>query len=98
MAPGNGPACLDWNTGETMYDEPWTSKGEMVYADGLLYVYDEKRGNVGLVKPDPSGFKVISSFRIKKGNGPHWSHPYLFDGKMFLRHGDVLMVYSLRNQ
>jgi len=90
-------ACLDWNTGEVMYDEKWNSKGEMVYADGLLYVYEEKRGNVGLVLPDPSGFKVISSFRIEKGNGPHWSHPYLFDGKMFLRHGKVLMVYSLRN-
>jgi outer membrane protein assembly factor BamB len=90
-------ACLDWNTGEVMYDIKWNSKGEMVYADGMLYVYEEKRGNVGLVKPDPSGFKVISSFQIEKGNGPHWSHPYIFDGKMFLRHGDVLMVYSLRS-
>ncbi|MFO7669853.1 MAG: PQQ-binding-like beta-propeller repeat protein [Bacteroidales bacterium] len=88
-------ACLDWNTGEVMYDEKWNSKGEMVYADGMLYVYDEKRGNVGLVKPDPSGFKVVSSFQIEKGSGPHWSHPYIFDGKIFLRHGDVLMVYSL---
>ncbi|MCK5135958.1 MAG: PQQ-binding-like beta-propeller repeat protein [Bacteroidales bacterium] len=90
-------ACLDWNTGEVMYDESWNSKGGMVFADGMLYVYVEKRGNVGLVKPDPSGFKVISSFQIEKGNGPHWSHPYLFDGKMFLRHGNVLMVYSLRS-
>lgn len=88
-------ACLDWNTGKVMYDEKWNSKGEMVYADGMLYVYVEKRGNVGLVKPDPSGFSVISSFQIEKGTGPHWSHPYLFDGKMFLRHGNVLMVYSL---
>lgn len=90
-------ACLDWNTGEMMYDEKWNSKGEMVYADGLLYVYEEKRGNVGLLKPDPSGFKVISSFQIEKGRGPHWSHPYIFDGKMFLRHGNVLMIYSLRS-
>jgi outer membrane protein assembly factor BamB len=89
-------ACLDWNTGEVMYDEKWNSKGEMVYADGMLYLYDEKRGNVALVEPDPSGFNVISSFQIEKGSGPHWSHPYLFEGKMFLRHGDVLMVYSLK--
>jgi outer membrane protein assembly factor BamB len=90
-------ACLDWNTGKVMYDEQWNSKGEMVYADGMLYVYVERRGNVGLVKPDPSGFKVVSSFQIEKGTGPHWSHPYLFDGKMFMRHGNVLMVYSLRS-
>jgi outer membrane protein assembly factor BamB len=98
ISNGSGKwACLDWNTGEEMYDEPWTSKGEMVYADGMLYVYEEKRGNVGLVKPDPAGFKVISSFEVEKGSGPHWSHPYIFDGKMFMRHGDVLMVYSLRS-
>jgi len=90
-------ACLDWNTGKVMYDEEWNSKGEMVYADGMLYAYVERRGNVGLVKPDPSGFKVVSSFQIDKGTGPHWSHPYLFDGKMFMRHGNVLMVYSLRS-
>ena len=79
-----------------MYDEKWNSKGEMVYADGMLYVYEEKRGNVGLIEPDPSGFKVISSFLVEKGTGPHWSHPYIFDGKMFLRHGDVLMVYKIK--
>lgn len=88
-------ACLNWDTGEVMYDEEWNSKGQLVYADGLFYVYIEKSGHVGLVQPDPKGFKVISSFEIEKGRGPHWSHPYIFDGKMFLRHGDVLMVYSI---
>jgi outer membrane protein assembly factor BamB len=89
-------ACLDWDTGEVMYDEEWNSKGELVYADGMFYVYEEKRGNVALVEPDPSSFKVISSFQIEKGKGPHWSHPYIFDGKLFLRHGDVLMVYKIK--
>ena len=89
--------CINWETGEVMYDEEWNSKGQLVYADGLFYVYIEKSGHVGLVQPDPSGFKVISSFEIEKGRGPHWSHPYIFDGKMFLRHGNVLMVYSLRS-
>jgi outer membrane protein assembly factor BamB len=88
-------ACIDWETGEVMYDEEWNSKGQLVYADGLFYVYIEKSGHVGLVQPDPTGFKVISSFEVEKGRGPHWSHPYIFDGKMFLRHGDVLMVYSI---
>jgi outer membrane protein assembly factor BamB len=89
-------ACLDWNTGKVMYDQEWNSKGELVYADGLFYVYIEKTGHVALVRPDPSGFKVISSFKVEKGRGPHWSHPYIFDGKMFMRHGDVLMVYNVK--
>lgn len=89
-------ACIDWDTGEVMYDEEWHSKGEMVYADGLFYVYNEKSGHVGLVQPTPSGFNVISEFKVEKGRGPHWSHPYIFDGKLFLRHGDVLMVYNIK--
>jgi hypothetical protein len=89
-------ACLDWNTGKVMYDQEWNSKGELVFADGLFYVYIEKTGDVALVRPDPTGFKVISSFKVEKGRGPHWSHPYIFDGKMFMRHGDALMVYNLK--
>lgn len=88
--------CKNWETGEIAYDTPWNTKGAMVYADGLFYIYEEQRGNVALVKPDPAGFEVISSFRIEKGAGPHWAHPYIYDGKLFLRHGDVLMVYNIK--
>lgn len=95
---GNGNwVCLDWYTGEVKYEEKWNTKGALVFADDLLYVYEEKKGNVGLVQADPNGFKVLSSFQIEKGNGPHWSHPYIFEGKMFMRHGNFLMVYSLRD-
>lgn len=88
--------CKNWDSGEIKYETEWNNKGAIVYADGLFYIYEEQRGNVALVEPNPDEFKVISSFRITKGAGPHWSHPYLFDGKLFLRHGDVLMVYNLK--
>ncbi len=88
--------CMDWKTGEIEYIADWNTKGSIVYADGMLYVYEEKSGNVGLVKPDPKGFNVISSFKISKGIGPHWAHPFIANGKLFLRHGDVLMVYKIK--
>lgn len=88
--------CKNWETGEVAYETEWNNKGAMVYADGLLYIYEEQRGNVALVKPDPAGFNVISSFRIEKGTGPHWAHPFINDGNLFLRHGDVLMVYHIK--
>ena len=89
--------CMKWDTGEIVYVANWDTKGVTVMADGLLYLYNEK-GNVGLVKPDPKEFKVISQFRIKKGAGPHWAHPYIADGKLLLRHGDVLMVYDIKEK
>jgi hypothetical protein len=51
---------------------------------------------LALVKPNPEKFEIISSFKISKGSGPHWAHPAIFDGKLFVRHGEVLMVYDLK--
>ncbi len=93
---GNGNwVCLDWDTGEVMYEEKWENKGSIIYADNRLYLYEEKRGHVGLVEPDPAGFKLKGSFQITDGTGPHWAHPSIFDKKLFVRHGEVLMVYGL---
>lgn len=87
--------CQEWETGQVMYDQEWHNKGSIIYADGLLYVYEEKQGHVGLVEPDPEGFKVISSFRIEAGTGPHWAHMSIYDRKLFVRHGKILLVYDI---
>ena len=89
--------CMKWDSGEIMYVDDWEVKGSMVMADGLLYCYNEK-GSVGLVKPDPEGFEVVSEFKVRKGSGPHWAHPYIGEGKMLIRHGDVLMVYDIAEE
>jgi len=89
--------CADWNTGKTMYETLWFNKGPIISADGMLYCYEEKSGNMALIKPNPEKFDVVSSFKVSGGTGPHWAHPAIFDGKLFVRHGESLMVYDLRN-
>ena len=89
-------ACLDWNTGKLMYDTEWFSKGAILYAEGLLYCMEEKNGNVALVQPDASGFKVISTFQVKEGSGPYFSHPTIYDGKLLIRHGDIVLIYDIK--
>ena len=89
--------CMVWDTGEIKYVEDWDTKGAVVEADGMLYCYNE-RGNVGLVKPDPDGFEVVSEFKITNGAGPHWAHPFIADGKLLIRHGDALMVYDIKEK
>ncbi|KPK82561.1 MAG: hypothetical protein AMS27_14465 [Bacteroides sp. SM23_62_1] len=90
--------CIDWETGKTMYIREWETKGSMITAENKLYCYDERRGNVALVEATPEDFKIISSFRIRQGSGPHWAHPSIHDGKLFIRHGEVLMVYDIRTK
>jgi outer membrane protein assembly factor BamB len=95
---GRGWHCLDWRTGRIR----WTAralgnKGAVVYSDDMIYCYSE-RGDVALVRPDPEGFDVVSSFRISRGTGEHWAHPVIKDGRLYIRHGDSLMVYDIAAQ
>jgi hypothetical protein len=70
----------------------------MVFADGMLYCYEEKGGTVALVKANPSGFKVISSFKVTKGDGKHWAHPVVANGVLYIRHGSALMAYDIKGK
>jgi outer membrane protein assembly factor BamB len=94
-AKGNW-VCLKWKTGQVMYEKEWITKGSIVTADGMLYCYEERSGNVALVKPNPDQFDIVSTFKIDAGSGPHWAHPYIADGKLLMRHGDVLMVFNIK--
>ena len=87
--------CVDWNTGKTLWTSKWYSRGSVISADGMLYLYEEKSGHVALVKPDPSKLDIVSEFQITKGEGPFWAHPVINKGRLYIRHGDVLMVYQI---
>ena len=94
---GNGKwCCIKWDTGEAMWEEHWHCKGSIISAEGMLYIYDEKSGNVGLVRPDPAKFDLVSSFRVRLGSGPHWAHPVIHNGYLYLRHGKALMVFDIK--
>lgn len=87
--------CLDWYTGKTMYETDWINKGQIIAADEMLYCYEEKTGIFALVKATPEKFEVVSSFKIPLGTGPHWSHPVISNGNLYVRHMDALMVFDI---
>jgi outer membrane protein assembly factor BamB len=62
----------------------------------MLYIFEEKTGHVGLVKPGTEKLDVVSEFKIEKGKGPYWAHPVIDKGRLFIRHGDYLAVYSIK--
>jgi outer membrane protein assembly factor BamB len=87
--------CIEWSTGKVLFEETWNTKGSIIYADGMLYCYEERSGNVALVNPNPQKFEIISTFKITDGSGPHWAHPYIAEDKLLIRHGEVLFVYNI---
>jgi len=90
--------CIEWKTGKKMYETKWNNKGPIISNDGFLYCYDEKSGNLGLIKATPEKFEPTSSFRIKSGKGPYWSHPVIKDGILYVRHGNALMAYLIKEK
>ena len=89
--------CIDWNTGKKMWEEHWNCKGSIIAAEGMLYIYDEKNGNVGLVRANPEKFDLVSSFKITQGSsGPYWAHPVIHNGILYIRHSNALMAYDIK--
>lgn len=89
-------ASVNWETGHTNWETDWINKGSIIFADEMLYLYEEKSGNVALVEPNAKNLKIISTFKVEKGNGPHWAHPSISNGRLYIRHGDYLMVYNIK--
>jgi len=86
--------CLDWETGAELFVSQDVKSGNTIYADGLLYFYDE-RGIVNLIQPDGANTKVISSFKVPFGSKQHWAHLVINNKRLYVRHGNSLMVYSI---
>ena len=91
-------ACVDWETGEMLYEQEWGNKGSVTYAEGMLYCYEENSGTVGLVRAAPSGFEIVSSFQITQGEKEHWAHPVIFGKRLYIRHGDRHMAFDIAGQ
>jgi outer membrane protein assembly factor BamB len=94
--PSDSWVCVDWITGKTLWTKKWYARGSVVSADDMLYLFEEKSGHVALVKPDTSKLDIVSEFQITKGEGPFWAHPVINNGRLYIRHGDALMVFNIR--
>jgi hypothetical protein len=94
-------SCLDLATGKVEFtdrsdgSERLVGKGSVIYVDGMLYGYGEK-GDVGLIRIKPDGYELVGSFKIRKGSKEHWAHPAISDGRLYIRHSEVLMCYDIK--
>jgi outer membrane protein assembly factor BamB len=89
--------CIEWATGKKMWEEHWNTKGSVISAEGMLYIYEEKLGNIGLVRVNPEKFELVSSFKVPLGDaGPYWAHPVIHNGILYLRHSNALMAYDIK--
>jgi outer membrane protein assembly factor BamB len=92
----SGWVCAEFDTGKVAWQDKCVGKGgSVIYADDMLYCYAED-GTVGLVKASGKACEVVSRFKVTQGSGEHWAHPAISGGRLYIRHGDALMCYGIR--
>jgi len=87
--------CVDWNTGKIMYVDPTLAVGNIIADDGMLYIYTNK-GDLALVKPGKQKFEITGKFPITLGTEQHFAHPVIYKGVLYVRHGNTLMAYKIK--
>lgn len=86
--------AIDVSTGQ-LTDSLKIGSGAIIAADDLLYYYNQ-RGEMKLVSYDQGKLQEISSFKITRGTKQHFSHPVIYRGVLYQRHGQVLMAFDIR--
>jgi outer membrane protein assembly factor BamB len=94
--PSDAWICVDWNTGKTLWTQKWYTRGSVISADNMLIMFEERSGHVALAIPEADRLNIVSEFQVTKGEGPFWAHPVISNGKLYIRHGDMLMAYKIK--
>jgi outer membrane protein assembly factor BamB len=85
---------IDANTGQIV-DSLGIGSGAIIAADNMLYYYSSK-GKLFLLNHNHGKLSEVSSFKITKGSLQHFSHPVIYKGVLYIRHGKVLMAYNIK--
>jgi len=89
--------CADWNTGNIKWKEKGLAMGNIIANDGMLYCYTDK-GEMILAKASPEKFEIVGKFMITLGTDQHWAHPVIYQGVLYVRHGNTLMAYDIKQK
>ncbi len=88
--------ALDARDGKLLYETAEFAKGSTLAADGRLYTLAED-GWMLLLEPTDTEFAVRGRFRLAETRDRNaWSHPVIYDGRLYLRTNDTVSCYEVR--
>lgn len=90
--------CLNWETGEVAWGSNEVEVGVVIYADGMLYLYEgPKKGGLRLIKATPEGYDSTGYVAIDSGGDKHkhWAHPTIAHKRIYVRYGPKLIAYDI---
>jgi outer membrane protein assembly factor BamB len=87
--------AVNWNTGEIMWQEQGFPRGITIANDGMLYLYTDN-GYMVLVRATPETFDIVGQFPVTLGTNEHFAHPIIYNGILYVRRGDTLMAFDIK--
>ena len=88
--------CLEMLTGQQRWNAD--GKGSITYADGMLYLLDERSGSIKLAEANPEKYIQKGEFKVPQGGeGMYWAHPVVCGGRLYIRHADKVYAYDISN-
>jgi outer membrane protein assembly factor BamB len=101
----HGWVCQVLKTGENVWeakgrDRP--GKGAVTCVDGRLLCFDENNGTLTCAKASPDGWKEFGRLElpekttIRTMDNKVWTHPVVANGRLYLRHHDLLFCFNLK--
>jgi outer membrane protein assembly factor BamB len=88
--------CVEMKTGKEMWSTNEISQGTTTYVDGHIICMDIS-GNIYLIKPNNKSFELVGTLMkaIEDVKSAAWTVPVTANGKLYLRHLQHLVCYSL---
>lgn len=96
MVKGNWLKALDIETGEVV-DSIKAATGSIIYADNKFICYG-MNGDVNQIIYQDGNFTNTGTFKVEQGSGQHFAHPVIKNGVLYIRHGNVLLAYQLKQK
>jgi hypothetical protein len=100
---GKGWICQDFKSGDIVWKDKKLGKGALTYAARHLFCYDETSGSLACVKISTNGWEETGRLelpeksKIKTSYNKIWTHPVIANGKLYLRHLDLLFCFDLKD-
>ncbi len=96
---GNGGGlltCLDFETGDVLWQDREAPKGALTLADDRLYLYTED-GTMMLIEPNRDKLVVHGRFQHPgRSKSTAWTHPVIVNGKLYVRDQSRLFCYDVK--
>ncbi len=92
---GNALTAMDFKTGEVIWRDRSVGKGQVIFADGKLYLYGEA-GVLGMARAAPDGYHELARHEIGRGGYPTWALPVISGGRLIVRDQETARAFDIR--